>query len=132
MLYEVITSYTISLWVQPKHLEYWVSVLFMEFDNGFASLVPSAWEGTSVYRMKDEREVDGWYDTRCCSLQVGEWTYLTITYDARSEVCRYYQNGGLAGVLEHIPALRITKQFTLGGDRYQPSFCGRVCDLRIV
>ncbi len=124
-------SYSISLWICPNELVYWVSVLFIEFDNGFASLVPSAWEGTAVYRMKDDREVLGWYDTRCCSLPVNQWTYLTVTYDARSEICRLYFNGRQAAVLEHIPPLRITKQIMLGGDKYQPSFRGYVCELMI-
>lgn len=124
-------SYSISLWVKAEKEYPWTSLIYAEFDNGFASLVPVAWEGASVYRIKDSRDVCGWHDTSCCSLILNEWIHITITYDSKSEVARYYSNGRQAGFLEHIPPLRITKQIILGGDIFQKSFQGYICDLCI-
>ena len=124
-------SYTISMWVKSETSHAWASLFFAEFDNGFSSLVPVAWEGASVYRIKDARHVNGWYDTSCCSLVKNEWIYLTVTYDAKSEIARYYSNGRQAGFHEQIPPLRVARQVLLGGDLYQKSFKGCICDFNI-
>jgi diguanylate cyclase (GGDEF)-like protein len=124
-------SYTVSLWVKAEKENPWTSLFFAEFDNGFASLVPVAWEGASAYRIKDNRDVGGWHDTSCCSLVLNEWIYITVTYDSKSEIARYYSNGRQAGYLEHIPPLRVAKQIILGGDIFQKSFQGYLCDLTI-
>lgn len=124
-------SYTISMWAKSETSYAWASLFFTEFDNGFSSLVPVAWEGTSVYRIKDGRDVNGWYDTSCCSLMKNEWIYLTVTYDAKSEIARYYSNGRQAGYREQIPPLRVARQVLLGGDIYQKSYKGYICDFTI-
>ena len=123
-------SYTISMWVKACKSNYWTSLFFLEYEYGFASLVPCSWEGTSTYRVKD-RDINGWYDTTCCSLMLNEWIHLAITYDAKSEIVRYYGNGKQIGYLEHVPTLRVLKQIFLGGDVFQNSFQGYVCDLMI-
>jgi hypothetical protein len=62
---------------------------------------------------------------------LNEWIHLVITYDAKSEIVRYYGNGKQIGYLEHVPTLRVLKQIFLGGDNFQNSFQGYVCDLMI-
>lgn len=124
-------SYTISMWVKSETTRSWSSIFFTEFDNGFASLVPLAWDGASVYRIRDGRFVSGWYDTSCCSLMLDQWIFLTITYDARSEIARYYAHGSQAGYLEHVPPMRVASQIMLGGDLFQPSFKGYICNFTI-
>ena len=123
-------SYTISLWLKPTQpLEYWTSVLFMEFNNGFASLAPLAWEGASIYRVRDARRVNAWFDTPCCCPVPGEWVYITITYDSKSGIIRYYFNGKMAGILENVPSLRVVKRIYVGGDIFKKSFVGHLCEL---
>lgn len=124
-------SYTISMWVKSETITWWTSLLYAEFENGFISLAPCAWEGTSVYRIKDGRDVNGWYDTTCCSLVQNEWIFLAITYDAKSEIARYYSSGYQAGYRQHVPTLRIAKHIILGGDVFQKSFKGYVSELTI-
>jgi hypothetical protein len=122
-------SYTIKMWVKVEKQITWGSLLYIEFDNGFASLAPLAWDGSAVYRIKDAKRVDGWYDTPICSMIEGQWVNVTVTYDARSEIVRLYFNGQMAGALECVPTMRVVKNAYLGGDIYKRSFEGAVCEL---
>ncbi len=124
-------SYTISMWLKPTHLHSWTSVLFAEFENGFFSFVPYAWDGNSSYRIRDVRIVDGWFDTPACKLWENMWVHVVISYNYKTEQTYLYINGILTGHLQNIPSLFSTKKIMLGGDHFQESYQGYVADLII-
>jgi hypothetical protein len=124
-------SYTIALWVRPTKLHKWASVFYIKYENGFISVVPNCWEGNSTFRLRDSKEVNGWYDTSSCNLWENEWTHVAITYNAKTETTAYYINGLIAATMENVPTLRYAKLIYVGGDVFQDSFEGNVSELMI-
>lgn len=124
-------SYTVAMWVKPMESRPWTSLFFAEFENGFLSFIPTAWDGNCSYRIRDTRISDGWFDTPACHLQENIWTHVAFSYNYITEKTYLYINGILSGHLDNIPSLFSTKNVVLGGDIYQESFQGFVSDLRI-
>ncbi len=124
-------SYTIVMWVKPKKLVEWSSVLYVKFEMGFASIVPLAWDDACDFRIRDSKEVDGWHDTRTSNIEEGIWTHIAISYDARKEVTKLYINGICEASKQNIPAMRYVKLIYVGGDVFQPSFIGNISELKI-
>ncbi len=124
-------SYTISMWLKPEENHMWVSALYVKFESGFASILPLAWEGNSDYRIRDSKEVNGWYDVSGCQLYEGVWWHYVITYNARTERAVAFVNGEVVGVLDNVPTNRYVKWIILGGDVFQQSFKGNICELVI-
>lgn len=124
-------SYTVAMWVKPMESQPWTSLFFAEFENGFLSFLPTAWDGNCSYRIRDTRISDGWFDTPACHLQENIWTHVAFSYNYITEKTYLYINGILSGHLDNIPSLFSTKNVVLGGDIYQESFQGFVSDLRI-
>lgn len=124
-------SFTIGMWIKPKELHLWVSALYVKFESGFASIIPSAWEGESDFRIRDSKEVNGWYDVHGCQLPENIWSHYTITYNAKTEKAIAFINGDVVGVLENVPTNRYVKRITVGGDMFQQSFIGSVCEIVI-
>ncbi len=124
-------SYTVSMWLKPESLHSWTSAFFADFENGFCSFVPSAWDGNSSYRIRDNRIVDGWFDTPACCLWENTWTHVVMTYNYMTEMTILYINGILTAYNENIPPLFSPKNIILGGDVFQASFHGYIADLRI-
>lgn len=124
-------SYTISLWIKPKESHWWASALYVEFESGFCSILPLAWEGVSDFRIRDFKEVNGWYDLSACQLREHQWAHYVASYNAKTETAIAYINGQVVSIMEHVPTNRYVKGIILGGDVFQPSFIGNICELVI-
>ncbi len=124
-------SYTISMWIHPRELHFWVTALHVKFETGFCAMVPSAFEGESSFRIRDSKEVNGWYDVKGCQLPVNVWSHYTITYNAMTERAVAFINGDVVGVMENVPTNRYVKRIMVGADPFQNSFVGEVSDLVI-
>lgn len=124
-------SFTVSLWIRPKELHQWVSAIYIKFESGFASILPLAFEGLSDFRIRDSKEVNGWYDVSGRPLTEDIWWHYTISYNAKTECATSFINGDVVGILENVPTNRYVKWIILGGDVFQPSFIGNICELVI-
>lgn len=122
-------SYSISMWIRPKTLTAWTSAVFVKFESGFCSIVPYAWDGNSDCRIRDSRSVNGWYDLAGCVLRENLWWHYVVTYNAKTETAVVFINGEPVSRLENIPANRFVNLAIIGGDMYQPSFNGNICEL---
>lgn len=119
-------SYTISLWIKPDAVWSWGSVVYVGFLGGFASIVPFAGEGISIFRIYEEGDLNGWHDILCRATELHKWTFITVTYDAFSESTRYYIDGKIAGYKMGVPIMYSCRQVMLGGDLFQKSYTGSV------
>ena len=122
-------SYSVSMWIRPKSSLPWSSALYVKFESGFMGIVPLAFEGTSVCRIRDSRNVNGWYDVSACQLKPNMWYHYVMTYNAKTESIMVFLNGEPVGHLENVPANRFVNRIILGGDVFQPSFQGYICEL---
>lgn len=114
-------SSTISFWMRPYELRTWTSVFYVGFESGFLSVVPLAWEGVTIVRVKDERERGGWYDAGTVPTLVDKWSHITVTYDSKSETLRLYIDAKLTGTKYYVPPMSTIRQMMLGGDVYKES-----------
>ena len=124
-------SFTIAFWLYPEELAAWASAIYVKFETGFASFAPLAWEGHASYRIRDSREVNGWYDTATCYLDKGLWWHVVMTYNSYTEMARIYINGDPIAQSENVPTNRFVKRIMIGGDVFQPSIKARICELMI-
>ena len=124
-------SFTISLWIRPKENHLWSCALYVKFESGFCSIVPEAWEGHSDFRIRDSKEVNGWYDVSSIKMHENVWYHYTVTYNAKTERVITFINGEVVGILDNVPTNRFVKWIILGGDVFQPSFIGNICELVI-
>lgn len=124
-------SFTISLWIRPKQTHQWTAALYVKFETGFCSIVPTAWEGHSDLRIRDSKEVNGWYDISGLSLTENMWWHYVATYNAKTETAIAFINGEVVNIMEHVPTNRYVVRIMLGGDVFQPSFVGDLCELVI-
>ncbi len=122
-------SYTISMWIKPEKLYPWACALYIRHDIGFATISPLAWEGTSDFRIWNSIGIDGWFDSPAPVCEENVWTHYTIVYNAKTEIMQTYINGELVDSLENVPTNRHAEQFVLGGDAFQPSFNGCLCEV---
>lgn len=119
-------SFTISLWMKPEAVWSWGSVVFVSYLGGFASVVPFAGEGISIFRIYEEGDLNGWHDVLCHSSDLNKWTFITVTYDAFSGSSRYYIDGKKAGYQIDVPVMYSSRQVIVGGDLFQRSYTGSV------
>lgn len=124
-------SYTISMWIKPEKLTSWSVVMYVKFEMGFLAIVPKAWEGTSDFRIRDSKEVEGWHDASGCVLWENIWTHICVVYNAKTETSNYYINGELAGSKTNVPAMRYAKRIFIGADVFQDAFMGNISELKI-
>lgn len=122
-------SYSVSMWICTETSASWSSALYVKFESGFMGIVPLAFEGMSVCRIRDSRNVTGWYDVSACQLKENTWYHYTMTYNAKTEAAMVFINGEPVGHLENVPANRFVQRVLVGGDIFQPSFHGRICEL---
>ena len=122
-------SFMVSMWIYPTEEHSWSCALYVKYETGFFGMIPLAWEGHSSFRIRDSKEVDGWYDTSGCKLQVNEWSHYVVSYNAKTETAYAYINGELVGALKNVPGNRYAKRIVLGGDVFQPSFIGKICEV---
>ena len=52
-----------------------------------------------------------------------------MTYNAKTETAVVFLNGEAVGQLENIPTKRFVNMAVLGGDIFQPSFEGNICEV---
>lgn len=124
-------SFTICLWVKTEELQTWTSVVYITYMDGFLSLVPSDGICSCVFRMKDDREVNEWFDIFGRQAVPGEWAYMCVSCDVITGLVRLYFNGMLIGSRDKAPNLKVPEQVIIGGDEYQKSYHGKVAGLEI-
>ncbi len=124
-------SFTISMWLKPEALHAWTCATYIKFETGFCAIIPQAWEGVSDCRIRDSRDINGWYDASGAPLSLGVWAHYVVTYNAKNETLITFINGEVVGIVENVPTNRYAKLIRLGGDPYQPSYQGCMCDLVI-
>ncbi|MCR5427205.1 MAG: EAL domain-containing protein [Lachnospiraceae bacterium] len=124
-------SLTISMWIRPKKNHTWTSALYLKYETGFLTICPLATEGNSDLRIRDSKEVSGWYDLPALQLREGVWFHYVATYNAKAERAVAFINGEVVFSMENVPTNRAVKLILLGGDVFQPSFNGNLCEVRI-
>ncbi|MDE7198265.1 MAG: EAL domain-containing protein [Lachnospiraceae bacterium] len=124
-------SYTICLWINTAEIQAWTSVVYITFMDGFLSIVPSDGIGSCVFRMKDDRELNEWFDLFGRQAVPGEWAYMCVSYDVITGLARLYFNGLLIGSKDRAPNLKVPDRVIIGGDEYQKSYHGKVAGLEI-
>ena len=124
-------SFTVSLWLKPETVHFWTVALYTKFETGFFAICPVAWEGHSSFRIRDSKNVNGWYDLSAHQLLPDKWYHYTASYNAQTETAVVFINGEVVHIMEKVPTNRYVILITLGGDPYQPSFNGNMCELLI-
>lgn len=109
----------------------WTSALYIKFETGFCGISPIAWEGHSCTRIRDSKEVNGWYDLSGRQLLPDTWYHYAFSYNAQTETAIAFIDGEAAHIMENVPTNRYVKLIILGGDVFQPSFNGNICELLI-
>ncbi len=124
-------SYTICLWVNTDAVQAWTSIVYITYLDGFMSLVPNDGRGSCVFRLKDDREPNAWFDVFCRGAVPGQWAYICISYDVITGVAKLYFNGLLNRSRSQAPNLKAANQICIGGDEYQESYRGKLAGLEI-
>lgn len=124
-------SYTICLWVNTAEMQSWTSAVYITYMDGFVSMVPSDGICSCVFRMKDDRELNEWFDIFGRNAVPGEWAYMCVSCDVITGLVRLYFNGMLIGSKDRVPNLKVPEKVIIGGDEYQKSFHGKVAGLEI-
>lgn len=124
-------SFTLSVWIKPEELHPWTCAMYTKFETGFCAIIPLAWESVSSCRIRDSKDINGWYDASGAPLQPNVWSHYVVTYNAKTETLVAFINGEVVSIVENIPTNRFTRLIRLGGDPYQPSFIGNLCELVI-
>lgn len=124
-------SYSICFWINPGADQPWTSIIYITYQDGFMSLMPTSGHGDLFFRIKDDREVNEWHDIMCRNAVPGQWAYICATYDVITHIGKVYFNGMLVGSRENMPNLKIVEQFIIGGDEYQNSYEGKLAGLEI-
>lgn len=126
-------SYSISIWMYTEEIfSSWSSLIYAEYETGFMSFMPIAWNGSMSYRILDNTYTEGWHDTHYPAIiKKNQWYNIVLTYSAKLEATRLYVNGEAVGYRGHVPPTRGIKSIFLGGDIYQQSMACYVADLVI-
>ena len=124
-------DFTISMWFNDKAGNMWSSLFYADFENGFVSIMPKAWNGLSLMRVMDKSEDMGYYDAVSTEKSISGWTYIAAAYNATTHSSAIFINGFLTGYKNDVLRLKNPGRIALGGDVYQPSFQGFVADLRV-
>lgn len=124
-------SFTVSMWIRPEVIHPWTSAFYVKFETGFCSIIPYAWDSVSDLRIRDSKEVDGWYDISACPLLANQWAHYAFSYNAKTETATAFINGDVVGVMYNVPTNRFAKLIILGGDVFQPSLVGSICEVEI-
>ena len=122
-------SFTVSLWIRPEVLYQWTAALYVKHETGFLGIIPYSWEGCSDCRIRDSKEVTGWYDLSGRILTENTWWHYVATYNAKTETAIAFINGDVVSILENVPTNRYVKRITLGGDVFQSSLQGDICEV---
>lgn len=126
-----VESYMVSVWVRPHKLSKWDGIFYIKYEMGFVEMVGYTDEPGADLRVRDSKEVDGWYDIHARELYPERWIHMVFSYNAETETGKIYINGELDGELSGIPSLRYAKMIILGGDVFQRSTYADFCHLRV-
>ena len=126
-------SFTISFWMNTGEVfSQWSSLVYAEYETGFFSYMPVAWNGSMSFRIMDRTYTEGWHDNHYPAIiKKNQWYNIVLTYNAKLEVSRIYVNGEAVGYRGHVPPLRGVRSLYIGGDIYQPSMSCTISDLMI-
>lgn len=123
-------NFTVAMWIKVNEISLWSSAIYIKHETGFASLVPHAWDGHASFRIRDSKDVNGWYDTFGCQFPVGIWVHAAIIYNAKTETTLFTINGDVLATRDNVPTQRFVKRILLGGDVFQKSAKIDVCELK--
>lgn len=123
-------SYTTTMWLLEEESSIWTSVFYTAYDNGFSSIIPRAYDMNSMFRIKDEKDVSGWYDAGLRKAPDQGWNFIAATYDAKNRLSGLYLNGINAGMNEAACKLLFARRVIVGGDIYQKGFKGSIANLK--
>ena len=123
-------NFTITMWVKINEPNTWSSIVYCKHETGFAALVPNAWEGNASFRIRDSKDVKGWYDTSGCQFIDNIWIHTAIIYNAKEETTIFMVNGEILGTRSDVPTQRFVKRIFIGGDAFQRSLKMDICELQ--
>lgn len=118
------SSYTVCMWINPATANSWTSVFFSRSFGGFSSYVPSAGYGHAIFRVSEDANINGFHDILTRQIPCNKWTFISFSYNSDTEISRCYINGKKSGYKTNVPSLPACKHVLLGGDPFQPSYCG--------
>lgn len=119
-------SYTISLSFRGEDFKLWNSVFYAEFSNGFSTIMPYAWDGIIMFRVKDTLFEDEWHDAIGRKVEEKKWYYVTASYNSKKRESRLYVNGKLVAIAENVHTVEKPFRIVVGADLWQGNFHGRV------
>lgn len=125
-------DFTVSAWFYEQKVNLWSSLFYADFENGFVSIMPKAWNGMSLMRVMDKMDAAGFYDAISTEKEMSGWTHIAAVYNAKNHSSAIFINGLLTGYKNDIMPLKNPGRVTIGGDIFQPSINGYVADFRIV
>ena len=123
--------FSVSFWMKTDETNEWTSVFYVGLESGFLTINPKAWSKISIVRVHDERSQIEWFDSGNTLFPIGEWVYVTVTFSARYGILRFFMNGKQVAFKENIPGMSSLRSIYVGGDVYQESYKGSICDLTI-
>ena len=110
----------------------WSSVVSMEFENGFNSIMPNAGDLKADFRVKTDGEgTDVWHDTGSEVMPDEEWHFYAATYNAQTKVGILFVDNVIAGYMENVPVLSGVSRILVGGDIYAAPFDGLIAQINI-
>ncbi len=124
-------SYTISMWLYVEEPVEWASMIFVKFETGFSAIVPNAWEMAATFRIRDYKNIQGWYDSGTYQFAKKKWIHVAATYNAKTEKAVFYRYGEPCSGFDDVPVQRFVRKIYLGGDIYKRSLESRICDLKL-
>ena len=109
-------TYSMSVFFKTDECRLWNAVVHVDFENGFCNIMPNAWDGVIMFRVKDSAYEDEWYDAMGKKLKLGIWHYITVTYNSKTQQSRIYVDGELQGVSDNTHVVETPYRIVLGGD----------------
>lgn len=126
------SSYTVTCWAKVRKEGMWSSVVSMEFENGFNSIMPNAGDLKADFRVKTDGEgTDVWHDTGSEVMPDEEWHFYAATYNAQTKVGILFVDNVIAGYMENVPVLSGVSRILVGGDIYAAPFDGLIAQINI-
>ena len=124
-------DFSISVWIKVERKNIWTSIIYIDFDNVFLSIMPSGKDEKLVYRVKEKEIPEGWNDILSEEKIGDEWTYVVASYSRERKSMALYVNGMLSKSIELNTEPLIINKVMIGGDIYQKSFQGYMGELGI-
>lgn len=118
------SSYTICMWLKPLKQTSWTSSFYVRYRGGFCTFSPFVSGGTSIFRISEDTDINGFHDALARQIPQNTWTFVCVTYDHFTEISKTYINSRKAGFRTDVPSLPACRQILLGGDPFQPSYEG--------